>query len=194
MSSGDIILETIRKDSQKNIEEIRERSRAKCDSINDKARAKVREINDEAEKKMAEQSEKLKKSYKSRTELEKRNMLLKAKRAEIDRTVDSVLTYMNYLGTEDYFELVFKLALTLGKKEGVIFFNERDLRRVPSDFIKRLNDNGLAATVSDTPDNSIKSGFILKNGDIEDNMSFASLIADRREEIEDLINRELFKD
>ena len=30
-------------------------------------------------------------------------------------------------------------------------------------------------------------------GDIEENMSFAAVIADRREAVEDVINRELFK-
>lgn len=193
MSSGEKILETIRMDSKKNVEEIRERSRAKCDEISNKARVRVREINAETEQKKAEQEVRLRKSYQSKIELEKRNTLLKAKRAEIDRTVQATLQYMKNLPTNEYFALIEKLALTLPVRQGVLFFGEKDLKRVPKDFIQRLTKQGFTVTLSDQPDRSIDSGFLLKNGDIEDNMSFDSLIADHREAIEDLINRELFR-
>ena len=54
--------------------------------------------------------------------------------------------------------------------------------------------SGITATLSNVPDDRIESGFVLKNGDIEDNMSFDAIIAEKREAIEDVINRELFKD
>ena len=72
--------------------------------------------------------------------------------------------------------------------------NSRDIKRVPNDFEKKLAAAGIKAKLDKTPCDSIKSGFILKNGDIEDNMSFSSVIADKREAVEDLINRELFRD
>ncbi len=193
MSSGEKILSVIKEDSEKSIKEIRAEAKSKGESIIEKGRAKADEIRSSAEKKKAEQSEKLTKASKSRVELEKRNLLLRAKRREIDKAVDAVLEYMSGLADKEYFELIYKLASTLGKKEGVVFLSERDLARVPADFEKRLSGAGIKASLSRTPDKSIKTGFLLKNGDIEDNMSFASVIAEKREAIEDLINRELFK-
>ena len=40
----------------------------------------------------------------------------------------------------------------------------------------------------------ISGGFILKCGDIEENMDFEALISAKQDGIEDLINRELFSE
>ena len=38
----------------------------------------------------------------------------------------------------------------------------------------------------------IESGFILKCGDIEENMDFSAILSEKRDAIEDFINQELF--
>ncbi len=194
MSSGEKILSSIRADSERNIMEIKEKSKADCDKIISKGQAAAYEIRQKAELKKAEQTARLTKSGKSRIDLEKRNIILKAKRTEIDKAVDAVLDYMKNLPEKEYFGLIYKLAATLGKKSGVVFLCKKDLSRVPRDFEAKLAECGITAILSSSPDNSIDSGFILKNGDIEDNMCFGSVIAEKREAVEDLINRELFKD
>ncbi|MBQ9460698.1 MAG: V-type ATP synthase subunit E [Clostridia bacterium] len=194
MSSGEKILSSIKADSERNIMEIKEKSKAECDRIISKGQAAAYEIRQKNEIKKAEQTARLTKSGKSRIELEKRNMILKAKREEIDKAVNEVLCYMKELPAKEYFELIYRLAATLGKKSGTVFLCQKDLARVPEGFEKRLAGCGIAAVLSREPDNSIDSGFILKNGDIEDNMSFDSVVAEKREAVEDLINRELFKD
>ena len=194
MSSGEKILSVIKEDSEKNIAEIKSESEKKCREILEKGRAKAKEFENAAEKKKAELDARMMKSCRSRVELEKRNAILKTKRAEIDKAVAAVEEYMTGLGDKEYFELIYKLAATLGKKEGVVMLNSKDLKRVPNDFEKKLAAAGIKAKLDKTPCDSIKSGFILKNGDIEDNMSFSSVIADKREAVEDLINRELFRD
>ena len=76
-------------------------------------------------------------------------------------------------------------------KSGELLLNQKDLQRLPSDFENRVREAGLDARVSQTPAD-ILGGFILKSGDIEENMDFAALLNARRDEIEDLINRDLF--
>ena len=193
MSSGEKILSVIRMDSQEAIAQMQAETDKKCESILRKAKDKAQEISNNAQQKKAEQMARLQKSHQSRRELEKRNMILKAKRTAINEAVVSVLDYMEHLESKEYFALIYRLAATLGAKEGVVLLNEKDLKRVPKDFIQQMAKSGIKAALSPTPDNSIKSGFILKNGDIEENMSFAAVIADRREAVEDVINRELFK-
>ena len=75
--------------------------------------------------------------------------------------------------------------------QGEVFLNAKDISRLPADFVQKLAQSGLNATVSKTPID-ISGGFVLKCGDIEENMDFAALISAKRDEIEDLINRELF--
>ena len=192
MSSGEKILSVIRADSEQTIAQIQSESEKKCRSILTKAEEKAAEIRRNAEQKKAGQTARLQKSYQSRRELEKRNLLLKAKRTAIDQAVISILRDMEQLETQAYFALFYRLAATLEVKEGVVVLNEADLRRVPTDFVAQMAKSGLQVTVSPTPDNRITGGFILKNGDIEENMPFAALMADRREAVEDVINRELF--
>ncbi len=62
---------------------------------------------------------------------------------------------------------------------------------MPENFTKRMAAAGVDASVSQTPAD-ITGGFILKCGDVEENMEFAAIISAGRDEIEDLINRELF--
>lgn len=193
MSSGEKILSVIRADSEQTIAQIQSESDKKCRSILAKAQERVREITQNAEQKKAEQTARLQKSYQSRRELEKRNMILKAKRAAIDAAVADVLDYMQHLSDKDYFALIYRLAATLDTKEGVVLLNSTDLQRVPADFVRQMAKSGLKVTLSATPDDRIPSGFILKNGDIEENMSFSAVMAERREAVEDIINRELFK-
>lgn len=194
MSSGEKILSSIKADSDRNIMEIKMQSKAECDKIISKGQEAAHEIRQKTEIKKAEQSARLSKAAKSRIDLEKRNMILKAKRIEIDKAVEDVLVYMKGLPDKEYFSLVYKLAATLGKKSGTVFLCSKDLARAPKDFEARLAEKGIDARLSSKPDDSISCGFILKNGDIEDNMCFDSVVAEKREAIEDLINRELFKD
>lgn len=194
MSSGEKILSSIRQESKERIDAITADADKTYNEIIEKAKKEAEEIRHSGEYRVRHQAEILLKSYQSRKELEKRNAVLKAKRAEIEKALNHILEYMLGLGDKEYFELVLGLAKRLGKKGGILYFNSRDLKRLPKDFSVRLSGCGIDAKISQTPDDSIDGGFILKNGDIEENMTFSSIIADRREELEDIISRELFKD
>ncbi|MBQ5562177.1 MAG: V-type ATP synthase subunit E [Clostridia bacterium] len=194
MSSGEKIIAEIRHECDEKISAINAETEDVCASIIDSAKKKASDITKNAQYKLEEQSSKLLKAHQSKCELEKRNMLLKARRQEIDNAVEHILDHMTGLPSKVYFELVYKLAVTSDIKDGTVYLNSKDLKRLPKNFQERLAESGMNVTISDTPDESIESGFILKNGDIEENLSFSSIIAEKREEIEDLISRELFKD
>lgn len=191
MNNGDKILRSIKSDCDKIISVINADSAKVCDDILAKGRADaenaVKEVNAKAQKKAAQ----MRATSKSRAELEKRNTLLKKRREEIDITLDAIYNYLINLDGEKYFNIIYKLCSKLSCKQGEILFNIKDLKRLPKDFESKLAKTGLNAKVSkNTAD--ITGGFILKCGDIEENMSFSSMLSDKREQIEDLINRELF--
>ena len=193
MNGPDKILNRIKSDCDENIKIIEAQANAKCDEI-------LAEAKNQAEKNSAQIAEQAKKKVaqinatsKSRAELEVRNTLLKKRRSEIDKTVDGILDYLLSLNDSDYFEFIYKLASQLNGMNGVIMMNSKDKARLPKDFTDRLADVGLKAEVSDgTVD--IVGGFILKHGDIEENMDFCALIDAKRDELEDYINRELFSE
>ena len=82
---------------------------------------------------------------------------------------------------------------------GILRLNARDLARLPADFDSRLRallkEAGVEGTitVSGVPC-AIDGGFLLQYGDVEINAAFSALAEEKREALEDLINRELFAD
>ena len=123
---------------------------------------------------------------KSRCDLETRNAFLKRRREEIDKTYSEILNKMKNLPDEDYFELIYTFAKKLNGMSGVVLLNEKDMNRLPKDFLARLEECGVKAELSKTPCD-IESGFI------EENMDFSAILSEKRDAIEDFINQELFK-
>ena len=194
MSSADKITASIRQESDERIAAINADAEKTYKEMIEAAEKKAQDIRHAGEHKIQLQSDKLLASYKSREELERRNLILKTKRDEIAKAVEHIYKHMLSLDDKKYFDLVLKLAGTLGGGCGTVYFNSRDLKRLPSNIKESFSQKKLDVKISETADDSIDSGFILKNGDIEENMSFSSVLAEKRELIEDIIGRELFRD
>lgn len=191
MNGGDKILNRIKSDCDESIRLTESQSQAVCDKILSDAKAEADRLTAEADEKAKLKVEQINASSKSRAQLEIRNALLKKRRQEIDFTVDAIKEYLVGLDDREYFEVIYSLAKKLSGRQGEILLNARDKKRLPRDFEQRLKDAGLNTVISDkTAD--IYGGFILKCGDIEENMDFAAMIAANRDRLEDLINRELF--
>ncbi|MBQ4260714.1 MAG: V-type ATP synthase subunit E [Ruminococcus sp.] len=191
MNGGETIINRIKADCDESVASIRldaEKANAAVLAEAEKqAQLHRKEIADSTQQKIAQ----IQAASKSRSELAARTALLKQRRAEIDKTAGALLDYLTGLGDNDYFNALYRLAAQLRGKSGELLLNQKDLQRLPSDFENRVREAGLDARVSQTPAD-ILGGFILKSGDIEENMDFAALLNARRDEIEDLINRDLF--
>ncbi len=191
MNGGDKILNRIKSDCDESIRLTESQSQAVCDKILNDAKAEADRLTAEADEKAKLKDEQISASSKSRAQLEIRNALLKKRRQEIDFTVDAIKEYLVGLDDREYFEVIYSLAKKLSGRQGEILLNAKDKKRLPHDFEQKLKGAGLNAAISDkTAD--ICGGFILKCGNIEENMDFAAMIAANRDRLEDLINRELF--
>ncbi len=127
----------------------------------------------------------------SAAKLSVRNAMLLQKREEIEKTLIALEQHLTSLPSNEYFDVLLSLAKRYATKEqGIMFLNSKDIERVPADFEKNLAK--LNITVSTEVDNSIVGGFILKYKDIEQNADFKALIAEKKEELTDIINKELF--
>lgn len=191
MNGGDKIIERIMADSKKSVDEIMAQAAKECGAVMQEAEKTADKNTAEINAKTAAKLRQIEASSKSRAELETRNALLKQRRKEIDKTVEALHDYLLNLGDREYFDALYRLAAQLKGKSGEIYLNKKDLGRLPSDFESKIREKGLDAKVSKTPAD-IQGGFVLKSGDVEENMEFGALIGSRRDEIEDLINRELF--
>ena len=194
MSNDEKILSVIKKESEEKIKALNDDAEKVYLEITGEAVKKAEEIRRSGEHKVQLQAENLLKAFRSRAELERRNALLRTKRKEIEKTIGMIQKHIISMNEKDYFRFILRLAKNLENTDGVMYFNSSDLKRMPKNFQMILEDHSINSKLSDTPDDSIDGGFILKNGDIEENMSISSLIEEKREKLEDLISSELFKD
>ena len=192
MSSGDKILNRISLDCDERISQIGAETDEKCAQIMAQAKLDADKISAEIADRAQSKVKQMQAASKSRCDLETRNAFLKRRREEIDKTYSEILNKMKNLPDEDYFELIYTFAKKLNGMSGVVLLNEKDMNRLPKDFLARLEECGVKAELSKTPCDN-ESGFILKCGDIEENMDFSAILSEKRDAIEDFINQELFK-
>ncbi|MBQ5381294.1 MAG: V-type ATP synthase subunit E [Ruminococcus sp.] len=191
MNGSERILSRIRTDCDESVRKIETHAQHEHDRIIADAQHRADTQAAAVAEKTAQKRAQLETSSQSRAQLARRNALLKQRRKEIDTTVEELVAYLLGLGDNEYFEALYRLAAKLRGKSGEIFLNKKDLTRLPKNFTERMEAAGVDASVSQTPAD-ITGGFILKCGDVEENMEFAAIISAGRDEIEDLINRELF--
>lgn len=191
MNGSERILSRIRTDCDESVRKIETHAQHEHDRIIADAQHRADTQAAAVAEKTAQKRAQLETSSQSRAQLARRNALLKQRRKEIDTTVEELEAYLLGLGDNEYFEALYRLAAKLRGKSGEIFLSKKDLKRLPENFTKRMAAAGVDASVSQTPAD-ITGGFILKCGDVEENMEFAAIISSKRDEIEDLINRELF--
>lgn len=192
MSSGDKILNRISLDCDERISKIGAETDEKCAQIMAQAKLDADKISAEIADRAQSKVKQMQAASKSRCDLETRNAFLKRRREEIDKTYSEILNKMKNLPDEDYFELIYTFAKKLNEMSGVVLLNEKDMNRLPKNFLARLEKCGVKAELSKIPCD-IESGFILKCGDIEENMDFSAILSEKRDAIEDFINQELFK-
>lgn len=192
MSSGDKILNRISLDCDERISKINAETDEKCAQIMAQAKLDADKISAEIADRAQSKVKQMQAASKSRCDLETRNAFLKRRREEIDKTYSEILNKMKNLPDEDYFELIYTFAKKLNGMSGVVLLNEKDMNRLPKDFLARLEKCGVKAELSKAPCD-IESGFILKCGNIEENMDFSAILSEKRDAIEDFINQELFK-
>lgn len=192
MSSGDKILNRISLDCDERISQIGAETDEKCAQIMAQAKLDADKISAEIADRAQSKVKQMQAASKSRCDLETRNAFLKRRREEIDKTYSEILNKMKNLPDEDYFELIYTFAKKLNGMSGVVLLNKKDMNRLPKNFLARLEECGVKAELSKMPCD-IESGFILKCGDIEENMDFSAILSEKRDAIEDFINQELFK-
>lgn len=192
MSSGDKILNRISLDCDERISKIGAETDEKCAQIMAQAKLDANKISAEIADRAQSKVKQMQAASKSRCDLETRNAFLKRRRGEIDKTYSEILNKMKNLPDEDYFELIYTFAKKLSGMSGVVLLNKKDMNRLPKNFLARLEECGVKAELSKMPCD-IESGFILKCGDIEENMDFSAILSEKRDAIEDFINQELFK-
>lgn len=138
--------------------------------------------------------EAIKKRSESLSNLEEKQIMLKYKQAAISQMIQTGITYLKSLPDDEYFDLIYKMIKkNSSPNSGEIFFNSKDLSRLPSDFLKKANEISKGELTLSDKAISIDSGFVLKYSDIEQNCSFEAIALSSLEQISDQVSHLLFR-
>lgn len=121
----------------------------------------------------------------SNAELKVRDEKLKAKQVVLDRVFNLSKERLKGLNEDKYLEFLKNNFKTLNLKG-------TELLIVPEKMRSKVKATGLFPRVSD--DETVESGFILKDKDVTMNFSFDSIVDYLREELESEIAQDLFKE
>lgn len=189
------------------LEEARQAVRTKLDTAEQKAAAVAaegrRNAQEQAATILAEAWSRRRASAappRSAAALRVRNAKLAHRRRELDAAMTATIAYLNALPDEAYFDRLLPVlgrSVQPGRRDPAA--ERRDLARLPpiltAGCCVLLKEAGVEGTitVSGVP-GAIDGGFLLQYGDVEINAAFSALAEEKREALEDLINRELFAD
>jgi V/A-type H+-transporting ATPase subunit E len=133
---------------------------------------------------------------KSSSDLMRRNRILEAKQSVISEVIDKAKAKVNDLDDQTYFDMMEKIAeANIQAKDGFMQLSERDLKRLPDNFDKRIKEmavkKGGKIEISKKPAD-IKGGFILTYGGIEENCTIDAIFEAKRDALSDLAAKILF--
>ncbi len=170
-----------------------------CDQIEMHARADAAGITEAAAKEGQAEAERILSDAKSRAELiarkaesaaavNDRRMMLEARVALIDETVEAAVKKLHSLDVPSYFGVLEKLTAKYRTgAPGTMYLSAADLARKPAGFLSAFPE----ITVSDTP-GTLADGFLLKYGDIEINCAFTALMNASRDDLKAIAAEQLF--
>lgn len=198
MTGLDTILESIRKDGRENADTILAKARQEAAVIKASGEEDAQLRREEILRDAPQQAQDAADRVLSSAHREQRRILLTARQALIQETLEAAEKSLFDLTDEDYFTVLLGLAAKRAlPQKGELVLGSRDFARMPADFAKKLQEalpQGAELIVAEKPNPAIDGGFLLLYGGIEENCTFRALFDDKREELQDLTNQILFAD
>lgn len=196
MSGLDKILEQIKTEAEQTAARIKADAQAQADRILQDAQAQAeRELGQRRQAAEAEADLQRERTAAS-CQLKRQQQLLLRKQEIIRSVIEEARERLLQLPEDEYFDMLLSMAGRYASAgEGRIYFSERDLKRLPADFEQRLNaelaDKQASLKVSDES-RRIDGGFVLSYGGIEENSSLRAIFDTAYEQLQDLVQKELF--
>lgn len=194
MSAEEKILQGILDDAKQQADKVLTEGAARCEEIAAESAEKAKAYAAQTVSDALRKAQAIKKNSESATELAIRDARLKKKHEEIEKTVKMAVEKIVSLPDDKYFALLCSLAKANSRDtQGELLLGAADLIRDVELFKELLKKADVKVSVSSTPA-TVQNGFILKYGDIQYNLSLDAVIADKKDALQDCINRILFED
>ena len=171
------LLDQAKKDAEKIVKDAVEKAGADAEHIRVKAAADAKE-------------------YAKRADMNRKQALLAAKQDVIRSVLEDAYSQVMNMDDAAYFEMLGKmLDKYMLAQDGAICFSKRDLDRMPKSFAEKIDASAKAKggkLVISEEARKIDGGFILVYGGIEENCTIKAVFDAKREELADVVKRQLF--
>lgn len=158
--------------------------------IQAKADEEIEALEQESRKAAARESETAAERAESANEQYIKQQLIKTRMEFIYGVIEEAKNVIMSMSDADYFAAMEKLVKANAQSgDGVIVFGEKDLARMPKDFVKKCSDSVKGTLTLDKAPGAFDGGFIIKYGDIEENCTVDGLIRFRYDELCDTVNK-----
>ena len=194
MNGIENITRRIREDTQAEIDQGAAQAQAEAERITARYRAQAeaegKDLAARNEKAAAEREERLV----SAAQMEARKTLLTAKQEMVERAYDLALEKLCAMPKAQYVEAAARLLVKAAPDgRGEVILSAEDRTRVGADLVAKANTllkNGKLTLSGQT--RPIRGGFILKNGNVEVNCTFETLVRLQRTETAGAVAKQLF--
>ena len=186
MSNEQRIIDKILAEAKAEEEDILKRAEAEADEIVRAASEKADKEYNAAMKISQGEAEKAAAKEISGAEMEAKKIILSRKQKALEEIIRGAQAKLSGLNDEEYRDVIKDMLGAVNIKNGEIIFSKKDKARL-GDLLSEMK-----IKVSDETRN-IGGGFIVKQGEVEFNYTFDSIIAVEREEIERIAAEILFR-
>ena len=196
MTGLEKIQEKILAQSKLNCENIISAANEEAKNILIEARQKAQQAYNEIISNATELSFKKNNLAKSGAEAISRNRYLEVRNAIINDIISAAYEEIDKMTDDEYFDLLRNLCVkNISPGEYIMFFNSRDLNRLPEDFEDSLNSviyKTSAVFITKEEPINIPHGFILKGDGVEINCTLRAVFDANMDRLRDSLNAKLF--
>lgn len=193
MAGIDKMIRQIEDDTKAVCGDILAKAQSKAEKIEAEARVQADKITADAKRKTAARVADIEKRGESSAALEERKVALYTKQSIITDMLKTGMDHAKNLPDDEYFELILQMVEKNSQpSDGMISFGQKDLDRLPRDYIAKINSVSKGKLTLSDKAAAIDAGFILIYGGIEENCSFDAIYMSEADNLSDRAGKLLF--
>lgn len=196
MSSVNHLVDEILRDAEEKAASILEEARGEALQLENEAREAAGKALEEAQLQAQRETREYEARVRSQIDMKNRQVLLSSKQELVQTALQEAGEALENQEAPAYFAMLEKLLLkNLRPQAGELCLSEKDLQRLPEDFMKKAEKaakeagGSLSLSEKGAP---IESGLLLKYGGIEINCSLKALFAENKDLLSDAASKALF--
>lgn len=193
MSGLDKIIQSVLEAAKQEADGILQEADKKAQEILRTGAQEIEALRQANAQKITKEQEKIRQMGEAADKQNRRQALLQARLEVIDGFISAARKKIQSMPDQAYFDMLCQIFVNQNiRTDGEILFSEADKKRLPKDFLQRLNSAANGGTITLATDQAdIPDGFVVRCGKIEINCTVDSLLEEKDSILRDRLNQYL---